>query len=186
MVLKDFINRFVIISPSDMQIIIEHFKTKDFSKGEKLHKKGNVCNRLFIIEKGMARSFFINEKGKDISIWFFSEKEAVTSVESFFKRSPSKYDIEALEDTTVHYITYDDLQKLFNKFHSFERFGRLLAIQMLTDLAHKLNAIQFQSAEERYKFLLKKHPNIAFRVPLKHIASYLGITQETLSRVRAK
>ncbi len=186
MFLKNFFDSYVSLTDTELSVIQKYFQKKSFSKGEKLLENGNVCNHLFLIEKGLGRSYFINEKGKDISVWFFSEGKAITSVESFFNRLPSKYDIEALEETIAFVISYNDLQKLFDRFHSFERFGRLLSIHMLSDMAQRLNAIQFQSAKERYAYLNQKHPDIAFRAPLQHIASYLGITQETLSRVRAK
>jgi len=186
MQLEDFINN---ITPLPEKVLLEvknKFKKKSYLKGTQIIEQGKTCKYLYYIDKGLARSYYINEKGKDITVWFFSEDNIMTGVESFFQQKPSMYEIEFLEDSVVYQISYDDLNELFDKYHIIERFGRLLAIQLLTDMADKLNAMQFQSAKERYLFMIKKFPNISYRAPLGHIASYLGITQETLSRIRSR
>jgi len=186
MKLQDFI-RSVIDLPQDAMAAIQQAFTKtEMPKGTKILRQGQTCKKLFYLEKGLGRSYYYNEKGKDVTVWFFSDDNIMVSVESFFQQKPSLYDMELLENSSLHYITYQDLQNLFDQYHSIERFGRLLAIQLLTDVVEKLNAIQFQTAKERYHFLIQKYPDIAYRAPLGHIASYLGITQETLSRIRAE
>ncbi len=186
MALEDFINEIMPVPKNAFEEIKKHFEKVEFKKGEKLIKQGKTCKYLYFIEKGLGRSHFFNEKGKDITAWFFAENDVMTVVKSFFQQKPSKYEIELLEDTTLYRISYKELHKLFDKYPLVERFGRLLSIKLLMDVADKLNAIQFHTAKERYTFLLDKYPNIAYRAPLGHIASYLGITQETLSRIRAQ
>ncbi len=186
MPLENFINTIIQIPENILLEVKEKFVKKEFSKGDKIVEQGKVCKYLYFIEKGLSRSYYINEKGKDITVWFFAENDIMTGVESFFQQKPSMYEMEFLEDSIVYQISYDDLNELFDKYHIIERFGRLLAIQLLTEVADKLNAMQFQSAKERYLFMIKKFPNISYRAPLGHIASYLGITQETLSRIRSR
>ncbi len=186
MSLEKFINEIVPVPKESLDKIKESFEKIELPKGHKLIEQGRTCKYLYFIEKGLGRSYFINEKGKDITAWFFAEDDVMTVVESFFQQKPSMYEIELLEDTVLYRISYRELQKLFDKYHLVERFGRLLSIKLLIDVAHKLNALQFQTAKQRYRFLIEKYPNIAYRAPLGHIASYLGITQETLSRIRSQ
>ncbi len=185
MKLQDFIQSFVDLPKEAMIDMQKASISIDLPKGTKFLNQGQTCKKLFYIKKGLARSYYYNEKGKDVTVWFFSDNNVMVSVESFFQQKPSLYYMELLEDSRLYYITYQDLQKLFDKHHSIERFGRLLSTQLLTDVVGKLNAIQFQTAKERYQFLIQKYPDIAYRAPLGHIASYLGITQETLSRIRS-
>ncbi len=108
----------------------------------------------------------------------------MSSVDSFFQQSPSLYYLEVLEDSLLYSISKQDLDGLFAKYPKMEKLGRLVSIEMLTKVANKLNAIQFQTARERYDYMLAEFPDIVHQVPLGHIASYLGMTQETLSRIR--
>jgi len=186
MSLENFIQSVTDLPREALDEMRASFSKITLPKGTQILEQGKTCHKLYFIEKGLARSYYYNEKGKDITVWFFIDNNVMVSVESFFQQKPSLYQMELLEDSTLHYITYEKLQQLFDKHHSIERFGRLLAIQLLTKVVDKLNAIQFQTAKERYRFLIEKYPNIAYRAPLGHIASYLGITQETLSRIRAE
>ena len=108
----------------------------------------------------------------------------MSSADSFFNQSPSFYYLEILEDSILYSISHEKMDLLLAKYHKMEKFIRLLSIEMFTKIVHKLNAIQFQTARERYDYMISEFPDISHRVPLGHIASYLGMTQETLSRIR--
>ena len=183
MELIDFIKSHVQVSS---EIALEKVITKeDFPNGYLLHREGNVCRKLFFIQTGLARIFYYKD-GKDITTSFVAENTFTTAVDSFFEQKPSRYNIELLEAGTVSWIGYDDLMQLFKESHAIERFGRMITTEFLKAYAERLTAIQFQTATERYQTLQARHPNILSRVALGHIASYLGITQETLSRLRGK
>ncbi len=186
MALKDYIHSIVPLPEPVMQDVLQSFEKISLPKNTQILSQGKTCKYLYFIEKGLGRSYYINEKGKDVTVWFFSDQNIMVSVESFFQQKSSLYQMELLEDSQLYRISYSDLHKLFDKYHEMERFGRLVAIQLLSNLVEKLNAIQFQTAKQRYQFLIQKYPDIAYRAPLGHIASYLGITQETLSRIRAE
>jgi len=186
MKLIEFINTYVTLPDEAEKEILAAFEKEFFNKGELILQKDKICKKFYFVHHGLARSFYINENGKDITVWFFNSNSFLTAVESFFEQTPSYYNIQALEDTEVFSITYGKLLQLFDKYHCMEKFGRILSIKMINLLSEKLNSIQFQTAEGRYKYMLKKYPDIANQAPLGHIASYLGITQETLSRIRAK
>jgi len=152
-------------------------------KNELLHIENKVCKHSFFIEKGVARIFHFKD-GKEITSHFAFEGQAITAIDSLLQGNKSKYNIELLEDSTLFSISYEEMEKFYQKSIIHERFGRLFLQQVYVDLVERIEDIQFHTAQERYDNLLKKQPQILQRVPLKHISSYLGITQETLSRIR--
>ncbi len=182
--LSDFLKQFVSFPPEELEDIISHFEKEIVQKNKTLVTQGQVCNKLYFIEEGVGRSYYLKEDGKEITQWFFIEGKFMSSLESFFQQVPSLYYLEMLEDSTIYSITREKLDALFAKYHDMEKFGRLLSTEMLTRVVNKLNALQFQTARERYDYMLTEFPNISNRVSLGHIASYLGMTQETLSRIR--
>ena len=180
----DAITALVPFSEDELNDILNHFKTKAVSKNEILVHEGEVCKYLYFIEQGMCRSYYLNENQKDITQWFFSNGKFMSSADSFFQKKPSLYYLEVLEDSVLYFISKDNLEILFAKYPKMEKLGRLVITEMLSNVVHKLNAIQFQTARERYDYMLAKFPDIAYQVSLGHIASYLGMAQETLSRIR--
>jgi CRP-like cAMP-binding protein len=157
---------------------------KEMKKGEILLKAEKICNHIYYIEKGLARTFYLKD-GKDITDWISTEKNFSVSIVSFITRKPDRRSIELLEDSILWSIYYDDLQKLYSEYHEIERFGRLLVGMGLVQIQQRFDDLHFSSAQDRYKKLLNSNPTIIQRVPLGMIASYLGISQETLSRIRS-
>lgn len=184
MTLPEFLENIVSFPKQELDDIVSHFEKESVEKNQTLVREGQVCNKLYFIDKGLGRSFYLKEDGKEITQWFFIEGKIMSSVESFFQQIPSLYYLQMLEDSVVYSITRENIDMLFNKYHNMERFGRLLSTEMLTRVVNKLNALQFQTARERYTYMLTEFPNISNRVPLGYLASYLGMTQETLSRIR--
>ncbi len=184
--LQNYINTIVSFPEKEMQIIRGAFKKITLKKGHVLLQEGAICKQLYFLEKGLARSYYANDKGKEITVWFFKENSFLVGMDSFFNQIPSTHTTELLEDCTLYAISYEKMHQLFDAYHLMERFGRIIITQMMCTMLDRLNAIQFQTARERYDFMLKKYPKIVSRAPLGTIASYLGITQETLSRIRSK
>jgi len=186
MTITDFLKDLVDFSEAELEDILSHFQKEIVSKSQPLVEQGQVCRKLYYVEKGIGRNYYLNSDGKEITQLFFGEGRFMTSLESFFEESPSLYNVEMLEDAEIHSISKNELELLFDRYHKMERLGRLLSTEMLTKVVHKLNAIQFQTAKERYEYMLTEYPDIIYRVPLGMIASYLGMSQETLSRIRKK
>jgi CRP/FNR family transcriptional regulator, anaerobic regulatory protein len=182
----EYINSFVPLSAPAAEELLSKSRQDDLPKHYLLHKEGKVCEHLYFIEKGLVRWYHINKDGKDITDSFGVENSFITAFDSFFQRKPSRYFIEILEDSVVYSMTYADLENSFENFPEIERVGRLILIQILEQTLDKNAALQFNNAHERYEFITQKHPDLLQRASLGHIASYLGITQETLSRIRGK
>jgi len=165
----------------ELESIIERIEVK---KGEFLFEEGTICHQVFFIEKGLARIYYYSNSGKEITSWFSEENSFLTAIDSFYNHKPTSNFCEVLEDSIIYTIKYSELENLLDKEHAAR-----LAFHVLYDITKKLTeffaSIKFQSAEERYNTMLKDYPSIFQRVSLGHIASYLGITQETLSRIRA-
>ena len=158
---------------------------KQASKGEILISEGKICDQLFFIKKGALRGFLYHN-GKEITSWFGFEDDFATATYSFVSRKPGFETLEAIENSTLYVITYDDLENIYHKHPEFNYVGRLLTEKYYVDLMERTLCLQFQSAKESYEQLIANQPYILQRASLGHIASYLGISQETLSRIRTK
>lgn len=156
--------------------------TKEFKKGTCLLNEGQISNYIFFIEKGLVKTFYIKD-GTEICSSFIKENEVVISVKSFFTRLPGDEVIEALEDTTAHYLHYDDLQKIYQNHIEFNVIGRILAEKHYLGREERLFSMRKQTAQERFNSLLESHAEIVQRIPRQDIASYLGISVRTLSRI---
>ncbi|WP_179353618.1 Crp/Fnr family transcriptional regulator [Winogradskyella vidalii] len=183
---SDTLNELVQFSEAELHDILNHFTMKSVSKNEILVKQGEICKYLYFVEQGMGRSYYLNDNQKEITQWFFGTGKFMSSADSFFQKKPSLYYLEVLEDSVLFLISKENLERLFSKYPKMEKLGRLVITEMLTNVFNKLNAIQFQTARERYDYMLAEFPDIAYQVPLGHIASYLGMAQETLSRIRSQ
>ena len=182
--ISDFLKALVPFTNDELDDILKHFKKEAVPKNQILVRQGEVSKTLYFIESGLGRSYYLNQAGKEITQWFFGSGKFMGSADSFFQQCPSLYFIEVLEDTVIYSITKEKLDELFDTYPKMEKLGRLVTTEMLTKVVNKLNAIQFQTAKERYEYMLAEFPDIAYQVSLGHIASYLGMTQETLSRIR--
>ncbi|MET3879215.1 Crp/Fnr family transcriptional regulator [Chitinophaga sp. OAE865] len=146
--------------------------------------RGRVCDHLFFVSKGLLRAYYEKDT-EEITSWFMMENDFFVSVLSFFKRIKSYEAIEALEECELVYISYDDLMDLYATSLEFNIIGRKLTEHYYCKSEERLLAIRKQTAVEKMEFLMRNNPGLLERVPSKYIASYLGITQETFSRIKA-
>lgn len=160
------------------------FQPKKLRKKRLLLGEDDVCNYTAFVEKGLLRSFIIDEKGVEHILQFSLEGWWVSDLSSFLTGKPSKHNIEALEDCELLLISKPSWDRLLEKIPAFERYFRILIENNLVVTQSRLIAAFSNTAEERYHQLIQNFPHILQRVPLHMIASYLGITRETLSRVR--
>ena len=179
-----FLNSIHPLSKETRDFIMSRLQFIEISKKDFVLREGNVCQDIYFVARGLLRCFY-NKDEKEVSAWFMKEGDVVISVESFLNQTKSKENIQALEDCSLFYINYDELQFAYSNFSDFNSIGRILTEKYYLLSEQRLYSLRMQRASEKYLFLLNHFPQILLRVPLKYIASYLGITEETLSRIRA-
>ncbi|OIN58271.1 Crp/Fnr family transcriptional regulator [Arsenicibacter rosenii] len=186
MELTAYLNELVSLSPELEHELDQAVACDVFPKRHKLLLPDNTSQKVYFIEQGLARTYYIKPDGKDVTHHFILENSFFMAIENIFYGRTSPYGFELLEKSVVRSIPYADLEKLIDQHDKLEKIMRTLLIQTLKTFSDRLYALQFQSAQDRYNTLLAQYPSILQRAPLGHIASYLGITQQTLSVIRAQ
>ena len=165
--------------------ITAFYKEEQFSKAEFLVKKGQPYRRMCMIQKGYFRFFSYSEK-KVITHWIFGKDQLITDIAGFFLQQPAKWNIQALTDTTVFTLTHENYQKLRTQIPGWDNYEKLFLIKLMSALENRVYALLSMSAEERYQYLFQSDSNMFNELPLHYLASMLGMTPETLSRIRSK
>lgn len=179
-----FLNKFPQLNQNSISFIAEQFEYKEIKKGELFLKEGKIANEYLFLEKGFIRSYLFDTLGNEITINFYPENQIVFEVASFFQNVPSQENFEAVTKCTGFVLTYEKLNRLFHELPEFREFGRAILVNGFIDFKNRtLNMIN-KTAEERYDLLIKTNPEIFQMAQLKHIASFLGITDSSLSRIR--
>ena len=173
-----------LVSVNAAEEIANTFSPKEIKKNEFLSKEGRINNEYFFFENGFIRSFAFDTEGNDVTTNFYSSGQVVFEVSSFFNRNISKENFQAIIDCDGWFITYEQLNHLFHSMHEFRDFGRSILVKGFSSLKIRMLSMITETAEQRYDTLLKTNPEIFKHAALKHIASYLGITDTSLSRIR--
>ncbi len=160
------------------------FKTQVARKGEIFLKHDQRCFYFYYVSKGFVRLFYLDLEGKEITHWFSSEHMMITSPFSFFKNEPNILNFEALEDTELILVTREQYFELYEKDDKANKAFFDLSAEFAMRLSRSVMSIHTETAQFRYLKLLEEHPLIFQKAKLAHIASYLGITQQSLSRIR--
>jgi CRP/FNR family transcriptional regulator, anaerobic regulatory protein len=172
------------LNGTEIDTICKAHEKVRFKKGDYLLREGQTANEYFCLENGLIRTFAISNEGKEVTTGFFSPHEIVIEVASLFLRLPTKENIQALTDCVCWKISLDTFQELFHSINGFSEWGRTwMSGELFSSKQRSLSMIT-DSATERYLVLQKEHPEIIQQAPLKYIASYLGITDSSLSRIR--
>lgn len=164
--------------------IAEYFTPKSVSKGSLFLKEGQVSNEYLVLQNGFMRSYSFDLDGNEVTTAFHNRSYPVFEVASFFNRNSSRENIQALTDCQGWMITYEQLNMLFHSIPEFREFGRFILVKGFASLKTRMLSMITETAEERYLSLLQSNPEIFQYAPLKHIASFLGITDTSLSRIR--
>ena len=173
------------LSPALEAAIAGSIRREELPARQQLLQPGQVAQRIYFVEQGLVRGYALHA-GQEISSWFMSEGDFVISIVSFLTQQPSTEYVELLEPGIVHSISYAQLAELYRSFPEFNYVGRVLTERYYVQSEQRAYHLRTLPATERYARLVREFPNLARRVPLKYLASHLGIAPETLSRLRAK
>jgi CRP-like cAMP-binding protein len=173
-----------LLNETHASAVAEFFQKKQLTKNELFLLQGKISNEYFFLEEGCIRSFTHNLEGEDVTTGLYTANRVVCELSSFFKRIPSKENYQALSDCNVWVITFETLQQAFHALPEFREFGRALLVNEYAALKTRMLSTLHETAEERYTNLLRSSPDIFQHAPLKNIASFLGITDSSLSRIR--
>jgi len=179
-----FIEQVIPIPRQKVEEIAAHFQEIHFKKNEFFIKQGRVCTNYLFLENGIIRSYTFDLDGNEVTTEFYTNNQIVFEVGSFFQKTLSKENFQVLEDSNGWYIDFDQLQTLFHSIPEFREFGRMILVKGFISFKQRALSLINESAEKRYETLMKARPEIVQRAPLKYIASYLGITDTSLSRIR--
>ena len=172
------------INPQKSEEVAAYFSPYVISRNEYFLKDGSICNNYLFLENGFMRAFAYDTAGNDITTNFYAGSQVVFEVSSFFNRTKSQENIQAITDCEGWVITYEVLNNLFHALPEFREFGRHMLVKSCSLLKTRMLSMITETAEERYKQLLNNNEAIFQHAPLKYIASYLGVTNTSLSRIR--
>lgn len=184
--LKNTFEKILKISKKDWETFELILETKELKKKEYLLKQGQICQGIYFLSKGLIRTFYINNNGKEVNTSFYLQNDFLREIESMTNNTPSIKNIQAIEDSTVFYIDKVKLINLYEKSGFYQKMGRMI-LEKLTISEQKHSSLLIgYSPKERYLYILENNPELVKRVPLQFLASYLGISRESLSRIRKR
>jgi CRP-like cAMP-binding protein len=178
------IGRHISLTPSEEELFKSFLKHRALRKRYYLVQAGDICRSEHFVIKGCFRAFATDKEGNDHNVMFGVEDWWISDMQSYLTGMPATLNIEALEDSEVLYVDKKDLDRIFEEIPSFNKFFRILLQNALIAQQQRILSIISNTAEERYAMFIKKYAFIEQRVPQHHIASYLGVSPETLSRIR--
>ncbi len=176
----------VLLSEAEQKLVKTFFSPKKIRKKQYLLQEGNICKHLAFVEKGLLRSYNVDEKGIEHMIHFAWEGWWMADMLSFLSNEPSTYHIDAIEEAELLLISQTDFEEMLLKVPVMERYFRILFQNNIISKERRLISSISNSAEEKYIHLTATNPELIKRIPQQLVASYLGITPETLSRIKKK
>lgn len=181
---KKFIQQITTISDKEFDETVIFFQERTLVKGAFFVKQGKICKQIAFINKGILRTFYLNAKAEETTSCFCTENSLTTSYKSFILQQASTLSIQALDDTELLVIDYEHLQKLYNTSITWQNIGRILAEREYIVMEQYASVLNNETAKQKYLRLLKEQPTILQKATIEDIASYLGVTRRTLSRIR--
>ena len=179
------IRQLISLTGEEENIVADLFKPRRLNAGEYFLEEGKVCRHVAFIETGLVR-YYMNDDGQEKTIYFNREGEFVCNYQSFLPQKPSNVAIQALEDTELLVIGYEGLQTLYEQVRGGERFGRLAIEQVFLTSSEQLRSLYTDPPAVRYRQFLDAYPGLVQRLQQYHIASYVGIKPQSLSRIRKR
>lgn len=185
--IRKYIEMFAPINDTDWELFSSKLKKRKFPKKKKLLELGQIEQYLSFIEKGIVRLFIPNEdEEKEITFGFCFENEFLSAYDSFLTRESSLYEVQTISESIIWNISYEDLEFVYQNTKAGNMIGRVFSERLFLIKSKREQSLLNDSAEERYLKLFVERPNLLTEVPLKYIASYIGVTPQALSRIRKR
>ncbi len=181
---RNYLTSNIDIDIHQLEQCLSYQEVKTFKKGAHLLQEGDICKYAYFVEKGLLRTYYIDDKGKEHLLQFAPEGWFITDHDSMYYQKPSAYYIQALEDSTVHQLSNSFFEHLASQNQDFSQFNTRLLHNHISHLQRRIIQLISATAEDRYLSFTQMYPDILLRVPQTMVASYLGITPESLSRIR--
>ena len=182
--LKKFISRFVTLSDAELEEVVSKFKRKPVKKNNYIFRQGDTCKDFAFVDKGCLRLYYVKD-GIEVSVWFAFQPSSAIEVYSFISEKPSDYFLQAIEDSEVLYIPKTELKKMYKSHPKMQEMMRNYWEAVLLDLITRFTALEKDSAEKRYLDLINNTDYLG-TIPQKYLASFIGVTPTSLSRIRKK
>ncbi len=174
------------IPGADLSLFTAMLVYKQLNKKDFFVRAGKLHKEMGFITRGLIRSFYIDDNGNEITVGFYAEGTYATHYASFLTQQPCKYALQCLEPTTLVCLSLENMNSIYRQAPVFERYGRLVADNILVSQQKRIESFIFQTAEERYLEFITQYPSLFNRVSLSHLCSYLGIERQSLTRIRQK
>ncbi|HEV8270253.1 MAG TPA: Crp/Fnr family transcriptional regulator [Chitinophagaceae bacterium] len=181
--LLSLLNNIHSLSPALHLYLSQNLKSTNIEKKQFLLQAGQINRHIYFIKKGLLRCYYIHDE-QEVCSKFLKEGDIIVSATSFFLQKESHEFIQAIENSTLWYICYDELQHIYRHYPEFNVIARVLSIKSYLLSEQRLNFLRTKQAADRYSSMLEHFPELVLRVPSKYLASYLSISVETLSRIR--
>ncbi|WP_158655232.1 Crp/Fnr family transcriptional regulator [Flavivirga eckloniae] len=181
--LKKAFQQYISFPEEDWDKIKQNIGVKHYKKGDVFLRSGQTSNTLGFITRGFFRKYYLKD-GDEINFWFYHENQFLVAYQSFLERVPTKFQIEALEDAEILTLPFEAVQNLYTISEAWQKLGRLVCEKMYITHHNRIESLLFKDASVRYYDLVKEHPMLLQRLPQYHLASYLGIKPQSLSRIR--
>ena len=182
--LKIFLSKYVTLPDTELEEIAGKFKSKTVKKNSYLLRQGDTCRDLVFVQKGCLRLYYVKED-IEVSVWFAFPHSSAIEIYSFISENPSDYFLQAIEDSEVLFLSKTELNKLYQHYPKMQEMMRRFWEDVILNLINRFTALQKDSAEKRYLDLLEK-PAYMETIPQKYLASFIGVTPTSLSRIRKK
>lgn len=173
-----------ILSENDIAQICQYFEAETIPKNQYFLEAGERCSRVGFLQNGILCSYILSSEGEEVVKHFIEPGQFFTDIESYEHKKPSNLNIQAVVDSEIAYISREDIHKLESRVPEWKQVQHIFSAQALNNMIRMQNFLHFGSAADKYHHFVNEHPELAQQVPLKFIASYLGITQSSLSRLR--
>lgn len=174
------------LTDDELSTFTSKLSFKELRKKELFVQAGKVQKAIGFITQGLVRSSYVDYSGNEITVGFYAEGDYATHYPAFITRKPSNYTIQCLEPTIMACLSFEDMQWMYQQSPTIERYGRLVAEEILKRQQARIESFIFQTAEDRYLDFIEHHPTLFNRVSLSQLCSYLGIERQTLTRIRQK